>query len=207
MLDQFSLSTKAMEPIHHLLWVPDAAAHEQELRRGRGKRDRQLVTYAPHGIADELVLIDHQHRRPLAPEEVGPLCLECRHDHRGVDILRDITRDDPDVPPFLSIRIVVRTDAVSALRSDIDAGEAEAIVLAEELGADALLIDEKHGRSIAEERGIRCLGLAGALLLAKQNKLIPSLAPILKELEAKANFYLDKGLKQDLLRRAEEAAP
>jgi uncharacterized protein len=65
----------------------------------------------------------------------------------------ELLKYHPEVPPFFSIRLVVKSDAVSALRSDIDAGEAEAIVLAEELGADALLIDEKQGRSKLKKEG------------------------------------------------------
>lgn len=110
------------------------------------------------------------------------------------------------IPAFLQVRPVVNATAISLLVADLDRGEAEAIVLAEEIRADALLIDEKQGRAIAERRGLRCLGLAGALLMAKQNQIIPSLAAILQSLEQDANFYLDESLKKSLLVRANEAA-
>ena len=75
------------------------------------------------------------------------------------------------------------------------------LILAEERTADALLIDDKQGRSIAEQRGIHCLGLAGALLMAKQNNIISSLAEVLFALESNANLYLDPTLKRSLLAR------
>lgn len=108
------------------------------------------------------------------------------------------------LPEFLRAESVKDHIAVDLLREEIDAGEAEAIILAEELDADVLLIDEKDGRFIAEGRGIRCLGLAGAILVAKQNGLISNVREILETLETKANFYLDAELKRTLLRRAGE---
>ena len=53
--------------------------------------------------------------------------------------------------------------SVTGLLTKLDRGEAEAIILAKELAADALLIDEREGRAVAEALGIRCVGLAGAL--------------------------------------------
>jgi predicted nucleic acid-binding protein len=108
------------------------------------------------------------------------------------------------IPEFLNIRVAQNQSAVELLLAELDRGEAEAIVLAQEISADALLIDEKLGRKIAESRGLQCLGLAGALLLAKQNGIIPSLGSILDELESHANFFLDETVKSSLIRRAQE---
>lgn len=108
------------------------------------------------------------------------------------------------LPEFLQVRLVGNRTAVNSLRDEIDEGEAQAIILAEELQADALLIDDKQGRTVAENRGIPCLGLAGAILLAKQSGLIRSVGDILNSLETQASFYLDAGLKQTLLIRAKE---
>jgi predicted nucleic acid-binding protein len=109
-----------------------------------------------------------------------------------------------ELPPFLQVHAVANRAAVTVLLPELDQGEAEAIVLAEDLRADALLIDEKRGREIAQHRGLRCLGLAGALLMAKQNQLIPSLTLTLAALEREANFYLDENLRKVLLMRANE---
>ena len=117
----------------------------------------------------------------------------------------ELLRYHSEIPTFVLVREVTKQDAVEGLCAIIDQGEAEAIILAEELGADALLIDDKQGRSIAENRGIRCLGLAGALLMAKQNQIIPNLGDILDALETEANFYFDPKLRELLLRRANEA--
>ena len=55
------------------------------------------------------------------------------------------------VPQFLQVRAIRDTTSLPRLLSVLDRGEAEAIVLAKEIGADALLIDEKLGRSFAEQ--------------------------------------------------------
>jgi uncharacterized protein len=119
-------------------------------------------------------------------------------------VCEELLKYHAGLPQFLLVRSVTDRKAVELLRREIDAGESEAIVLAEEVKADVLLIDEKHGRTLAEQRGIQCLGLAGALLLAKENKLIASVGEVLQALEIDANFYLDAGLKKLLLARASE---
>ena len=109
------------------------------------------------------------------------------------------------VPAFLTIRSVQDRPAVARLLQELDRGEAEAIVLAKELHAEALLIDEKRARAIAESEGVRCLGLAGALLLAKQRAIVTNLEEMLNRLERQANFYLLPTVKRELLRQAGEA--
>ena len=121
-----------------------------------------------------------------------------------IAVRNELLKFHPNLPAFLKLRAIADRDAVGLLVVDIDLGEAEAIILAEELRADALLIDEKQGRSIAERRGLRCLGLAGALLMAKENGLITNLHSVLQALERDANFYLDEGIKKLLLKRANE---
>jgi uncharacterized protein len=120
-------------------------------------------------------------------------------------VRKELLKYHSEIPSFLQTSIVADQEAVSSLRQIIDQGEAEAIILAEEIDVDALLIDDKQGRQIAERRGIRCLGLAGTLLMAKQNGLVTNLGEILGALETKANFYLDPALKRSLLARANEA--
>ncbi|MDQ6762746.1 MAG: DNA-binding protein [Bacteroidota bacterium] len=59
------------------------------------------------------------------------------------------------------IKSVEVTERVSVVRllSDLDLGEAKAIVLANEMHADWLLIDETKGRKIAKDAGLQTIGL------------------------------------------------
>ena len=89
---------------------------------------------------------------------------------------------------------------LSDLEFQLDLGEAESIVLALEVKADYLLIDEKKGRSIAREQGLKIIGLLGILILAKQNGLIPLLKPEIDRLTSKLEFRLhEKLIKAALL--------
>jgi hypothetical protein len=49
--------------------------------------------------------------------------------------------------------------------SQLDSGEQEAITLALELQADALLIDELKGRKAAKQHGLKIVGVLGVLFL------------------------------------------
>lgn len=95
--------------------------------------------------------------------------------------------------PWIHRQDVQNTTAVHLLRERLDRGESEAIVLALELQADVLLIDEARGRRIAEARGLKKTGTLGVLVLAKQHGLIPDIAPLLNALIA-SGFRMDDAL-------------
>ncbi len=67
------------------------------------------------------------------------------------------------------------------LANVLDPGEAEAIALAKELSAVAL-IDERAARAVATRENISCIGSLYVLIKAKQKKLIPAVAPLLNRL-------------------------
>ncbi len=56
--------------------------------------------------------------------------------------------------------------------SGLDEGETAALALGEFLRADLLLIDERHGSSIARKRGLRVTGTLGVLDIAGEHGLI-----------------------------------
>ena len=58
--------------------------------------------------------------------------------------------------------------------SGLDDGESEAIILADELKSDVLIMDERKGRKVAEKLGIKITGTVGVLLQSYSENMISS---------------------------------
>lgn len=94
--------------------------------------------------------------------------------------------------------------ALSELNLILDAAEAEAIVLAEEISCRFLLIDAPRGRTVAKRRGIPVAGVAAVLLASKENGLVDAVLPVLRKLAA-AGYRLSSTLFHQTARLAREA--
>ena len=92
---------------------------------------------------------------------------------------------------------------INYLQADLDSGEAEVLVLAEELGADWVLLDESRARVAAELLDLSFTGTIGLLLLAKRLDKVSAIRPLLDELQAK-KFYLSHRVYQAALNEAGE---
>lgn len=92
---------------------------------------------------------------------------------------------------------------VNMLTAEMGRGEAEVLTLGSELNADWVLMDDEKGRTAALSAGFKVIGVAGIFVLAKQLKLIPSVKPLLDELEKK-NFRLSDKIRKGILKKAGE---
>ncbi len=84
---------------------------------------------------------------------------------------------------------------------NVDEGEASAMALYLEQTKDALLvIDERKGRIIAQDLGIKIIGTIGIIIKAKEKGIITNLSEIIERLE-QTDFRLSPKLKQQLLEK------
>jgi uncharacterized protein len=129
-------------------------------------------------------------------------------------VYRELAEIDPPVPgtlevqtsSWLEVRQVFDRAMVERLQVEmrLDPGESEAIVLALELNADLLLIDERRGRAEADRLGVRITGLLGILVEAKQKNLIVAVKPLMDTLIATSNFRISPALYNQVLSIANE---
>ena len=82
-------------------------------------------------------------------------------------------------------------------------GELEAMALYKQLSADALLIDDRRARAVAEHNQIVCIGTLGFLLLAKHQGIIQRVLPYVEKLRA-SSLYFEDDLQEKVLLLAHE---
>ena len=86
----------------------------------------------------------------------------------------ELLRTHLTLPKFIRSRGPANQSEVRRLSTELDLGEAEAIILAKEIGADYLLIDESDGRRVAIREGVRVVGGCSASLEAKERGYLGS---------------------------------
>jgi predicted nucleic acid-binding protein len=142
-----------------------------------------------------LVLIGHADVLPalytdvLIPEAVAT---ELRQPATPEPVRRWIT----DAPSWLQI-VSLATPISTVPLADLDRGEREAILLALELKADLVLMDDRDGVDEARRVGLVVTGTLGVLDRAAERGLI-ELAPAIASLR-ETNFRIDPLLLQRLL--------
>lgn len=123
-----------------------------------------------------------------------------------VAVADEVRRLDPNLianHPWLRIESIRDSARVAALLEELDRGEAEALVLAQELRADWLLIDELKGRVVAQRFQLPYTGTLGVLLNAKSAGFLPSVKPTIHALQQVGAWYHDL-LIDKVLRTAHE---
>lgn len=93
--------------------------------------------------------------------------------------------------------------AVEVLLDELDLGEAETIVLARELNAAWVLMDEKKGRRKVTELGLDKIGTVGILLKAKQAGLLSQIGPDVERLR-RQGVSISQQVIEAVLRQANE---
>ncbi|MGB7084953.1 MAG: DUF3368 domain-containing protein [Phormidesmis sp.] len=151
-------------------------------------------------IVGKLPLLQAVYRQIVIPEAVA---IELR---RG-------GQDEPRIAQVLALSWVeikppTNHPLIDELQTiyKLDKGESEAIALALELNADALLIDERLGRREASRLGLAITGMLGVLLAAKKQTLVSAVRPIVDALIKEAGFRISSQLYREVMAAAGERA-
>ncbi len=120
------------------------------------------------------------------------------------DELLNLTTHKSPVDQFLSqswvtTQQIQHKEYALLLRQQLDAGEAEVIALAIELGIDLLIVDELKGRTVAKSLGLTVIGTLGILVDAKREAQISQVKPLLSRLTTEAGFWVSESLRSRVL--------
>jgi predicted nucleic acid-binding protein len=106
------------------------------------------------------------------------------------------------LPNFVLLRAVGRADRHLPETALLGRGEAEALTLAKEINADLLLTDDLKARGIAAGLNVKCTGLLGLLIRAKQRGHVTSVREAMGSLQARGGLYLSDAVKAEALKLA-----
>jgi uncharacterized protein len=104
---------------------------------------------------------------------------------------------------WVTHQAVCNRRAVEMLQVFLGAGEAETLVLAEEVACPLVFMDDLKGRKAAQAAGFQTMGVVGVLLVGKQMGRIRTLHPLLTQLQ-RQGFRLSRALVDMALRAAGE---
>ncbi|MEI6309893.1 MAG: DUF3368 domain-containing protein [bacterium] len=104
---------------------------------------------------------------------------------------------------WITVQPAQDTLAIQLLKEELDAGESAAIILAKELKADLVLIDERAAARKARALGLHVIGTLGVLLLGKRTNHLSTIKPLLDSLREN-DFRMSANLYNQVLHDAGE---
>lgn len=87
--------------------------------------------------------------------------------------------------------------------TDIDEGEAEVIVLSEEVKSNLIIMDDRLGRKIAKLRGFNVIGTLRLLVIAKSKGIIPDVESRINKLK-ESGFWIQEDVCNSILKYSGE---
>lgn len=112
-------------------------------------------------------------------------------------------KEEVSIADWIHIVEVKDRLAVNVLLDEMDLGEVETIILASEMNADWVLMDERKGRRKLAQLNIPKIGTLGILLRAKQLGLINSLKFEIENLR-NIGFGISQAIIDEMLKMAGE---
>jgi predicted nucleic acid-binding protein len=105
---------------------------------------------------------------------------------------------------FIKVKAIQGKIYIDTFLNQLDLGEAETIILAREINADYVLIDENLGYKIAKNSGLQAIRTLSVMLKAKEKGIIKEIRPLLDEMIAKGRWY-SKKVYENFMKRVKES--
>ena len=121
-------------------------------------------------------------------------------------VLREVTAKDShalDEYPWIIMKTIRNVAARDVFTTALHDGEVEVMLLAKEVGADLIVMDDNLARRHAKYLGLRVTGTIGVLLRAKREGIVDMIEPILDCLIANS-FFISGSVRHEILRLAGE---
>lgn len=144
---------------------------------------------------NKLSLLKDLYGKLFVPQKVYSECTDTRYYQNEVKLINNAD--------WLQVKTILDYKLFSLLNSELDAGEAEALILAMELNADLILLDDKEARVKGRILDIRATGTLGVLIKAKQKCLIDSLEVNITQLQD-SGFRLSPNLIAKVLSETQD---
>ncbi len=142
----------------------------------------------------QLELLEKLFQKIVIPEAVYKEVVEEGKDKPGAVEVKKAT------DKWIEVKKVKNSDEVKALRALLDYGEAEVIVLAQEIKADLLILDNKEPRIFAKHLGFKLIGTIGILILAYEKGFLKNPIEKIFELREKG-FYISNRLLREIIKQ------
>ncbi len=144
-------------------------------------------------VAGQIALLDGMFRRCMVPPSVWAEVTGAA-EAPGAAIVAAAT--------FIQVVAPTRRDLPDAVR-DLDVGETDAILLAQESPSSLLLLDDRNARRVASELHLAFAGTLGLLVRAKRRGFVDRIHPLILAMRANSIYMTDK-LVENALRDAGE---
>ncbi len=90
---------------------------------------------------------------------------------------------------FIKVQSIQTKNHELLLSDRLDLGEAETIILAKEITADNVIIDESLGYTVAKDYNLNVIRTLSILLKAKEENIISEVKPLIEEMISKGRWY------------------
>ena len=136
-------------------------------------------------------------------EKIGELGL-LKEVFTSIAITKEVSQEfGLPLPDWIEVVEVSDKSRIAMLSLLLDKGEASSIALCLERTNPLLIVDEKKGRAIAKDLGLRIIGTLGVLMEAKRMGVVSDLRGLVEKL-IDTDFRVSPALLQAILKGAGE---